>query len=1103
MKRTQIKDALRNIWKQKVSYLSIIVIAFLGVTTFLGIDYSDGALRRNGSIMYNEAHFRDIEIVSTMLLSEEDLELIGKTEGVRTAVPVWQTDAKVSSGATRQNASVITIPQGLNLPQLVEGRLPLSREECAVEQGLAEEMNWQIGDVIETKDAKGNAPKYLLQDRFVISGIVNHPDHTSVSIPDTLYILVLEDAFDKEALDGCFMKAELEIKKPANIDRFSKSYKTAVDTVTERLERLAEERAGGRDSEVRTQYQTEIDKNQEALDEGWQKLQDARTELDDGWKAYTEGKQEFADAQQKLKDSGQQLADAREALDEGGQLLAEGRDKLDSASSQLQSAYGELLEGENQLAEGKVKLTDSKKQLDALKQQLAEGKTRLESAQGELATAKAVLDEGGAQLIAGQQQLTSAREELTKGWNAIEDAKEQIRKELRIKVENNFGAEFADSIHWASRKELNLNDSSTTAMDFWITEEYKFDLSKSIRENLEEFMANNDVPDFVLVACYEKLTGETGEVDKEKFYEAVSEYVVSELKAKGVDYEAFVDVCAKWDEGFHAYLTGLSQYESGYARYQEGWAAYETGLRQYEAGQKEYESGLALYEEGLEAYNTGLAEYEKASKALSEGWTKYNTGSDEYQNGLQEYLNKQAEYDSKLAQYQEGLEAYEQGLETLEDARKELRESGKKLDDGEEQYESGLAEYQDASTQLAEAQEELDNLSPCRWIILSCYGNSSFVQLYLGSSNLASLEMTFSMLFVLVGALVIYATISKIIDEQRNLVGAGKALGLYNREIFAKYLLFGVSATLIGTVLGILTARFWMEVYVLENANPFYTFDTSTPTLIVKPTVIALLAGVLLSVASIWFASKKLLRSTAIELMQPRVPQGRKKARKSERQVLSLYTRLILLNMRTDIRRVLVTIISVAGCCALVVIGFTLKSGVEGALEKQYTKIVDYDGRIRFDSAEAENAAETIEQALRRQNIDYTELYDGVVSFRITENLVGELLCGDLSEITGYYHLRDWKTDEPLMPTDDGILIQKRTAESYNLRVGSELELSLGGTQTVTVKVAGIFDNYIGRVMLMSRAYYRVRKLPDLSYGVLEGSVAVDHYLYVLACGSS
>ena len=100
MKPTQWKDALRNIWKQKVSYLSIIVIAFLGVTTFLGINYSDGALRINGSTMYNAANYRDLELISTAAFSQEDLNAVLDVEGVEDAEPVWQTSAKVPPGTS-------------------------------------------------------------------------------------------------------------------------------------------------------------------------------------------------------------------------------------------------------------------------------------------------------------------------------------------------------------------------------------------------------------------------------------------------------------------------------------------------------------------------------------------------------------------------------------------------------------------------------------------------------------------------------------------------------------------------------------------------------------------------------------------------------------------------------------------------------------------------------------------------------------------------------------------------------------------------------------------------------------------------------------------
>ena len=483
-------------------------------------------------------------------------------------------------------------------------------------------------------------------------------------------------------------------------------------------------------------------------------------------------------------------------------------------------------------------------------------------------------------------------------------------------------------------------------------------------------------------------------------------------------------------------------------------------------------TGYGAHQRMAEAWDKKHREYLDGKKKYNQGVAKYNAGKKAYQAGLAEYQAGKEQYEKGLKQYTDGVDAYKQGASALSEAKQKRQEGKEQLEEGESQYSENLAKYEDGVQKQSEAKTQVEKLPESRWIVMNSRGNSSFVQLMLGSSNLASLEMTFALMFVLVGALVIYATISKMIDEQRNLVGAGKALGLFNREIFAKYLLFGMTGTILGTVLGILTARFLMEVYVLKSAGSYYTFDTTKPTLVVAPTVIALAAGGLLSLLATWFACTKLVRSPAIQLLQPKVPAGRMKAGRGK-HVLPLYSRLILLNIRSDLKRVVVTIVSVAGCCALVVIGFTLKSAVEGALQKQYDRVVNYDGRIKFDSDAAENASAEIRQLLDSEGIDYTEFYDGVVTFRIRDILVGELLCGDISQISSFYHLLDWKTDEPLSPTDEGILIQKRTAESYDLKVGSELELTLANSRRATVRVAGIFDNYIGRVMVMSRAYYR------------------------------
>ena len=124
MKKTQRKDTRRNIWKQKVSFLSIIVIALLGVVTFLSIDYTAVGLRQNGSKMYNRVNFRDIEVISTLLFSEDDLQDLKKTDGVTDVEAVRMVSAEASFGEARENINVVSMTERISQLELHEGRLP-------------------------------------------------------------------------------------------------------------------------------------------------------------------------------------------------------------------------------------------------------------------------------------------------------------------------------------------------------------------------------------------------------------------------------------------------------------------------------------------------------------------------------------------------------------------------------------------------------------------------------------------------------------------------------------------------------------------------------------------------------------------------------------------------------------------------------------------------------------------------------------------------------------------------------------------------------------------------------------------------------------------
>ena len=972
MKKTQIKDALRNIDRQKTSYLSIILIALIGVLAFLSIEFTARALRKNGSQRYNELQFRDIEVVSTLLFSQEDLESIRQVEGVADAEAVWQVGAKADMDGERRDVDVISLTQRLNQTELVEGRLPTEAGECAAELRLVQSMGWKLGDRIRLESASGGTVTYLNTDEFTLTGIVKHPDHINLNVPETLYVLVPPETFDREALSGAFMKAEIRIDRAEDANRFLEDYEKAVEAVKERLEALGETLAPKRVESVQNQIREELDKGRQELDEGRDALEDARSELDAGWKALAEGEQEILDGEAELLD-----------------------------------AEAELSEAEAQLKDGEEQLADGEKQLREAKQQLLEAKKELEKGAATLEESKAQLDE--------------AAYELCDGWYQLENAKSRIRSAFRGAVESYLGDV---GIDWAGTQEVPLGDRNATAQEFWITKHQSIPLGSSLKSGVSSLLSSGLLTDAVLLAGYVNLTGTEDGFNADLMRQTIAAAALSMAGSYEGQYKQLCDGCDEWDNGHRLYCDGLIAYDDGLARYNQG---------------------LADYNKGLARYNRGLAELEENRTLLEEG----------------------------RKEYEQGLLDFEEGKKQLEEGRQELEESRARLEQGEADYAEGLARLQDGETKLLEAEVQQNGKDVCRWLIFDGKGNASFVQLGSASINMESLKGTFALLFLLVGALVIFATVSKMVDEQRNLVGTTKALGFFNREVLAKYLSFGMSATAIGMLFAILLARFVLQPFLLKSYASFFIFDYNKPLVALLPTLLVLIAGLLLSGGAVMFACGKLVRTPAVQLIQTKVPSGVKRA-KGGKQTGSLYSRLILLNMRTDLKRVIVTIVSIAGCCALVVIGVTLWFSVHGSVKKQYHHITDYDESVRFDPVTApEAAAEEIEGILSEEQADYVPLLIQTASYQVTELQGAELLCGDLEKIQNLYHLEDWKTGEILAPTDEGILIQKRAAESYGLDVGSELELTLGGTETARIRIAGIFDHYIGAPIFLSEACYQ------------------------------
>ena len=348
-----------------------------------------------------------------------------------------------------------------------------------------------------------------------------------------------------------------------------------------------------------------------------------------------------------------------------------------------------------------------------------------------------------------------------------------------------------------------------------------------------------------------------------------------------------------------------------------------------------------------------------------------------------------------------------------------------------------------------------------RWIGKDLRSQMSYRFMKGNAENLDKISYSFSMLFIVIAMLVIYASIGRMVEQDGRLVGAEKAMGLRNSEVLGKYLVYGVSATAAGVLLGIALAYFGLLRFILIGFGLVFLFTERVTSFLPVHTA-AVAAGALgMSVAAVCLGCARLLRSTAVTLMQGTALSALK-AKAGSGGSHSLYIRLIFRNMWNDRKRVLVTVISIAGSCALLVIGFSVRFSVARVPERQYGQIMRYNLEAMPDLAKNPMAIREASAILTESDTAHAAAFvQNVPGLSGNDFFQLRLICMDQALLPDYFCLADAETGMPLSLPRDGILIPRRLAETCSLRAGDRFTLFDSGMNRRETMVAGVFENYL------------------------------------------
>ncbi len=743
--------------------------------------------------------------------------------------------------------------------------------------------------------------------------------------------------------------------------------------------------------------------------------------------------------------------------DEYENLVDTVEDRIEAiADERCEIRYAEIQEeGQQEIADAEAEIADAEAELADAAQELEDGRAELEDAKQELADGRAELEDGEAEFAEKEQEYLDARQQTSDGWEQADRGRREIiyaERQLESGWEQYEAGKKQIEDGYAAlepyEEQYAQLESSESQLQSGI-EQVQAGLGQ-VQSGMEEVQALLDQ-----IAAIEALPPEQRPEGSEELLQQKEalQTQLAELQAQQGELE-----------------TQLSELETQLTACQEGMAqlgpVIEETKAQLEAGEQE----LAASKEQLDA---AQAEIDAANGKIS--------GSVEQLSDAEDVL---ADAEQQLAD----------GRAELEDARQEIVDGEQEIADAEEELADGEAEYADAKAeadeeiadarqQIADAEEELADMEVPEWYVLDRNYIASYVDYGQNAERIGAIGRVFPVIFFLVAALVCLTTMTRMVEEERTQIGTLKALGYGRGSIAAKYILYALISSLLGSLIGLVAGQKFLPMVIMVAYQILYPDLTYTLTpLNFQYSVMATAAAVLCTAGAAWAACYKELFSVPAELMRPAAPKAGKRV--FLERVTFLWKRLNF-SQKSSVRnlvrykkRFFMTVFGIGGCTALLIMGFGLKDSVSYLGEGQFEKIFVYDASIGFDAeAEEDVQSEFFDMAASDDRItDSMEMLETAVDVEKDGGENGQksaylIVPSDEEKLDSYILLQDRKSGESYELDGSGIIISEKLATLLDVSEGDTVILT-EDEKHVEAVVEHITENYFMHYIYMSKELY-------------------------------
>ena len=451
--------------------------------------------------------------------------------------------------------------------------------------------------------------------------------------------------------------------------------------------------------------------------------------------------------------------------------------------------------------------------------------------------------------------------------------------------------------------------------------------------------------------------------------------------------------------------------------------------------------------------------------------------------------------------------------ETVIAASPQLAEAKAQLDQAQSQLDQ---QKKDTEQTLQSKQKEMeDSIPQVRWYVQDRSQIGGFSSLKSDLESIQSLGNAFPIVFLLVAVMMSLTAMTRMVEEDRGLIGTYTGLGYGRLAVASRYLLFALLACLIGGGFGLIAGFLGIPAFLLVVLRGLYVM----PDVRLEYDWLYGTAGVALFVVGVLAATvhacAQEMRQKPASLMRPKAPRAG--SRILLERIKPLWNRMSFLGKVTARNifrfksRLIMTVGGVAGCTALIVCGLAINDTVAALGAKQYQDVYQYDlmvvandddadamrqkvasdGRVtssmdvRVESGDltGDSGSESIQlvavpdsersefgkmvtlQPVRSSWVDGAKsLFSGTSRTSSSAPSVSDSGESDANGTSG--------TKDAVSLGDDGVIVSQSAASAMGVNAGDTVTLTNGNEVQADAYVSAVTRSVIGSDVYVSETYY-------------------------------